>query len=122
MLPEQKRQPEKSSLAEVYEKLGLDNDCRQQDTRALRGGDPGGRPARRALDDEAYAKIMGKCSGLGCSVHDHLKMLVETDIANAKEAKPANTTQATTRKEDAYEEEVGKRIEHLTEILSGSKA
>lgn len=39
------------------------------------------------VSDEAYAKIMGKCAGLGCSVYDYLKMLVETDIANAKEAK-----------------------------------
>jgi Fe-S cluster biogenesis protein NfuA len=40
------------------------------------------------ISDEAYAKIMGKCSGLGCSVYDYLKMLVETDIKEVtKEAK-----------------------------------
>lgn len=64
---------------------------------------------------------MAKCSGLGCSVYDYLKMLVETDIANAKEAKPADTTQATKRKEDAYAGEVGKRIDRMIEILSGPK-
>ena len=31
------------------------------------------------VNDEAYAKMMGKCAGLGCSVYDYLKMLVETD-------------------------------------------
>jgi hypothetical protein len=38
------------------------------------------------ISDEQYSKIMGKCSGLGCSVYDYLKMLVETDIAHAEKA------------------------------------
>ena len=38
------------------------------------------------ITDEQYSKIMGKCSGLGCSVYDYLKMLVETDIAHAEKA------------------------------------
>jgi hypothetical protein len=39
------------------------------------------------ISDEQYAKIMGKCSGLGCSVYDYLKMLVETDISDAEKAR-----------------------------------
>ena len=35
------------------------------------------------ISDEQYSKIMGKCSGLGCSVYDYLKMLVETDMADS---------------------------------------
>jgi negative regulator of replication initiation len=39
------------------------------------------------VSDEHYSKIMGKCAGLGCSVYDYLKMLVETDISDAEKAK-----------------------------------
>lgn len=42
------------------------------------------------ISDEQYSKIMGKCSGLGCSVYDYLKMLVETDIADAEKKKQAS--------------------------------
>jgi len=41
------------------------------------------------ISDEHYSKVMGKCSGLGCSVYDYLKMLVETDIADAEKARQA---------------------------------
>jgi hypothetical protein len=36
------------------------------------------------ISDEQYSKIMGKCSGLGCSVYDYLKMLVESDMADSE--------------------------------------
>jgi len=39
-----------------------------------------GRLIATRVSDEQYSKIMGKCAGLGCSVYDYLKMLVETDI------------------------------------------
>ncbi len=39
------------------------------------------------VSDEAYARIIGKCAGLGCSVYDYLKMLVETDTADAQQTK-----------------------------------
>jgi hypothetical protein len=29
------------------------------------------------VSDDVYSKIMGECSGLGCSTYDYLKMLVE---------------------------------------------
>ena len=45
------------------------------------------------ISDEHYSKIMGKCSGLGCSVYDYLKMLVETDITETKETTRAEQKQ-----------------------------
>jgi hypothetical protein len=38
------------------------------------------------ISDEQYSKIMGKCSGLGCSVYDYLKMLVESDMVDGEKA------------------------------------
>jgi len=45
------------------------------------------------ISDEQYSKIMGKCAGLGCSVYDYLKMLVETDITETKETTRADQKQ-----------------------------
>ena len=39
------------------------------------------------VSDEQYSKIMGKCSGLGCSVYDYLKMLIESDMADSEKPK-----------------------------------
>lgn len=36
------------------------------------------------VNDEVYAKILSKCSGLSCSTYDYLKMLVESDVADKK--------------------------------------
>ena len=33
------------------------------------------------VSDEAHSKVMSKCAGLGCSLYDYLKMLVETHMA-----------------------------------------
>jgi hypothetical protein len=58
------------------------------------------------ITDEQYSKIMGKCSGLGRSVYDYLKMLVETDIGGTKdEAKRARS------------QEIDKRIEEISKLL-----
>jgi len=65
------------------------------------------------VSDEAYSKIMGKCSGLGCSVYDYVKMLVETDIANAEKA-----THVDEKKKQA-DRELDERIERIRQQLEG---
>ena len=67
------------------------------------------------VSDEAYAKIMGKCSGLGCSVYDYLKMLVETDIAHAEKATHDEKKQA-----DREFDETLERIRQQLEASLGS--
>ena len=62
------------------------------------------------ISDEQYSKIMGKCSGLGCSVYDYLKMLVETDIKEVtKETKQA----------DERRRQIDEQIEKMCEKLRG---
>ena len=59
------------------------------------------------VSDEHYSKIMGKCAGLGCSVYDYLKMLVETDIGGTKdEVKSARAQEI-----DKWIEEMNKRLD-----------
>ena len=59
------------------------------------------------VSDEAYAKVMGKCSGLGCSVYDYLKMLVETDIGGTKD----EVKRARAQEIDKWIEEMNKRLD-----------
>jgi len=48
------------------------------------------------ISDEKYSKILEKRSGLGCSVYDYLKMLVELDVGDTKETKNPNRTKSPT--------------------------
>jgi len=69
------------------------------------------------VNDDQYSKIMGKCAGLGCSIYDYLKMLVETDITEAKE-----TTRAD-QKQTGYgpgNQELAMRIKRLKETLEAT--
>ena len=62
------------------------------------------------ISDEQYSKIMGKCSGLGCSVYDYLKMLVETDMADSEKPKPSYIEREVEAETD---ERLARMIEHL---------
>lgn len=67
------------------------------------------------ISDEQYSKIMGKCSGLGCSVYDYLKMLVETDIAHAEKVTHDEKKQADREFDETFE-----RIRQQLEVSLGS--
>jgi len=68
------------------------------------------------ISDEQYSKIMGKCAGLGCSVYDYLKMLVETDITETKE-----TTRAD-QKQTGYGLGDQERARRIRKLLEGPDA
>jgi len=81
-----------------------------------------GRLIATRVSDEAYAKIMGKCAGLGCSVYDYLKMLVESDIADTKHAKPADMTKTSTGQNASPEEkEIRRMLEEIRQSVEGPK-
>ncbi len=66
------------------------------------------------VSDEQYSRIMGKCSGLGCSVYDYLKMLVETDISDAEKARHVD------EKKKQADRELDERIERIRQQLEAS--
>jgi len=69
------------------------------------------------VSDDVYSKIMGKCSGLGCSTYDYLKMLVETDIGGTKDEVKRASAERTT-----YDgQEISKRIEEMSKLLDDSR-
>ena len=63
------------------------------------------------ISDEQYSKIMGKCSGLSCSVYDYLKMLVETDLANAEKPREAD------EKKKQADREIDETLERIRQKL-----
>jgi len=65
------------------------------------------------ISDEHYSKIMGKCSGLGCSVYDYLKMLVESDMAESDKPKKADQNEKLKRETDEGLARVIKLLEGL---------
>lgn len=64
------------------------------------------------VSDEQYSKIMGKCSGLGCSVYDYLKMLVESDMADGEKPKKVDQNE----KEQETRERLARIIERLESL------
>jgi hypothetical protein len=59
-----------------------------------------GRLIATRVSDEQYSKIMGKCSGLGCSVYDYLKMLVESDMTDTEKPKTVDRNEKLKRETD----------------------
>jgi hypothetical protein len=74
-----------------------------------------GRLIATRVSDEQYSKIMGKCSGLGCSVYDYLKMLVESDMADSE--KPKNVDQ-----NEKLKRETDERLARIIEVLESLPA
>jgi DNA-binding MurR/RpiR family transcriptional regulator len=56
---------------------------------------------------------MGKCSGLGCSVYDDLKMLVESDMAGSEKAKTVDQNE---KREQDTREVLARIIERLESL------
>ncbi len=75
--------------------------------------------ATRVSDDQ-YSKIMGKCSGLGCSVYDYLKMLVQSDIADSEKANEAKEKKQTEyRKQN---EDFERLVQTIRSISNGKES
>jgi len=65
------------------------------------------------ISDEQYSKIMGKCSGLGCSVYDYLKMLVESDMADSEKPRKVDQNE---KREQETSEALARVIERLESL------
>jgi hypothetical protein len=71
-----------------------------------------GRLIATRVSDEQYSKMMGKCSGLGCSVYDYLKMLIESDMADSEKPKKVDQNE----KEQDTRERLARIIERLESL------
>ena len=76
-----------------------------------------GRLIATRVSDEQYSKIMGKCSGLGCSVYDYLKMLVQSDIADSEKAIEAKEKKQTEDRKP--NEDFDKTLEKIRAAIRG---
>ena len=72
-----------------------------------------GRLIATRVSDEQYSKIMGKCSGLGCSVYDYLKMLVESDMADSEKPKTVDRNEKLKRETDEGLARIAEVLERL---------
>lgn len=70
------------------------------------------------ISDEQYSKIMGKCSGLGCSVYDYLKMLVESDMVDSEKSEKIDRNKKQGQETD---EVLARIVERLKSLPSGDE-